>query len=383
MSKNQNYQKVVMPSFASDIIENNKPASKAKKIIKIIWKFTKILLYLFLFSMGLYGCGQTMFEWQVATSTIMGNGLEMGFVASEMKGNPYFDLIPNATGTFFPLGTWSDAFEFGPFYGIFVWPFAWILLNFMWVTREWPAGLSGLLGIIIILLIIRLITGVISVRSMFQTEKMQEIQGKAAEINAKYKDMKDMQSRTKKQQEMTELYKKYNVKPFAAFEQIFVTLPIFLIIYRVITIVRPLKSEILFNIWDLGQTPLDQIFSNFTGSGDGQPAGWTYIFFLLIVIPTQFMSQKVPQMLSRKRSRNAKTVGKSNNDALKKTKNMTLFLNIFMAIIATISATGIGLYWFFSALISMLQSYIIHKIIMKRRETKANINSKLSKLGIN
>ncbi len=83
---------------------------------------------------------------------------------------------------------------------------------------------------------------------MFQTEKMQEIQGKAAEINAKYKDAKDMQSRTKKQQEMTELYRKYNVKPFAAFEQIFVTLPIFLIIYRVITIVRPLKSEILFNI---------------------------------------------------------------------------------------------------------------------------------------
>ncbi len=380
MGKQDNYSKVVMPSFASDIINNNKPSSKAKKVVKIVWKFFKLALYLFLFSMGLYGCGQTMFEWQVATSTVLGNGLEMGFV-NGYTGNPYYDLIPNATGTFFPIGEWT--MSYGPFYALFVWPFAWILLNFMWVTHDWPAGLSGLLGIIIILIIVRLITGVISVRSMFQTEKMQEIQGKAAEINAKYKDAKDMQSRTKKQQEMTELYRKYNVKPFAAFEQIFVTLPIFLIIYRVITIVRPLKSEILFNIWDLGQTPLEQIFSNFTGQGSDQPAGWTYIFFLIIVIPTQFMSQKVPQMLSRKRSRNAQTVGKQNNAALKKTKNVTLILNIFMAIIATISATGIGLYWFFSALISMLQSWIIHKIIMKRRQTKANINSKLSKLGIN
>lgn len=380
MGKQNNYSKVVMPSFASDIINNNKPIGKAKKILKLIWKFTKIALYLFLFSMGLYGCGQTMFQFDVAISNTLGNGLEMGFLPGT-TGNPYYDLIPNAQGTFFPIGEWTMAY--GPFYALFVWPFAWILLNFMYATHDWPAGLSGLLGIIIILLIVRLITGMISVRSMFQTERMQEIQGKVAEINAKYKDAKDMQSRTKKQQEVSELYKKYNVKPFAMFEQLFVTLPIFLIIYRVITIVRPLKAEILFNIWDLGQTPIQQIFSNFTGQVNGQPAGWTYIFFLIIVIPTQFVSQKVPQLLSKKRSRNAQTVGKQNNAALKKTKNITLILNIFMAVIAAISATGIGVYWFFSALISMLQSYIIHQIIMHRRKTKSNINTKLSKLGIN
>ena len=122
-------------------------------------------------------------------------------------------------------------------------------------------------GILIVLIIIRSITLLISIRSTLQSEKMTEIQGKIAEINAKYKDAKDMQSRQKKQMEIQQMYKKHNVKPFAAFEQIFVTLPIFLIIYRVITILRPLKATILFDAWDLSESPISQIFSNFTDGG--------------------------------------------------------------------------------------------------------------------
>ncbi|MGL4950887.1 MAG: membrane protein insertase YidC [Mycoplasma sp.] len=377
--KNNDFSKIIMPSFASNIVNDNKPVNKAWKITKLILKFLKIAVFLFLFSMGLYGCGQSMFEFQVSTSTVLGNGLEIGFLPGT-TGDPYFDLSPNSTGSFFPFASWS--MSYGPFYAFFVWPFGQLLLYFMYATRSWPMGLGGLLGIIIILLIIKLITALISIKSTFQTEKMNEIQGKVAEINAKYKDSKDMQSRQKKQQETQELYRKHNVKPFASFEQIFVTLPIFLIIYRVITIVRPLKASILFDIWDLGLSPVTEIFSNFTGA-NGATAGWTYIFFLLIVVPTQFVSQMIPQKWSAKRNRNAKTVGAANNKALKRTKNISLGMNIFMALIAAVSATGIGLYWFFSALMSMLQSYIIHVIIMKRRKTKSNFESKLSKLGLN
>lgn len=122
-----------------------------------------------------------------------------------------------------------------------------ILLYFMYATRSWPVGLNALVGIFLILLIIRLITMAISARSMLQSERMSEIQGRVAEINAKYKDSKDPQAKKKKQMEIQELYKKNGVRPFAAMEQIFVTLPIFLIIYRVITILRPLKFVIIFN----------------------------------------------------------------------------------------------------------------------------------------
>ena len=108
--------------------------------------------------------------------------------------------------------------------------------------------MNALLVIFLLLLIIRILTLALSLKSSLQNEKMSEIQGQIAEINAKYKDAKDMQSRQMKQQETMALYSKYNIKPFAAFEQMFLTLPIFLIIYRVVTIVRPIKVTVLFNI---------------------------------------------------------------------------------------------------------------------------------------
>lgn len=77
---------------------------------------------------------------------------------------------------------------------------------------------------------------------------MSELSGKISEINAKYKNLNDMASRQLKQQEIMNLYKKNNVHPFSAFEQMFLTLPIFLIIYRVVTILRPMKATVLFNL---------------------------------------------------------------------------------------------------------------------------------------
>ncbi|MCQ3907433.1 MAG: YidC/Oxa1 family membrane protein insertase [Mycoplasmoidaceae bacterium] len=108
--------------------------------------------------------------------------------------------------------------------------------------------MNALLVIFLLLLFIRILTMAISLKSTFQNEKMTEIQGQVAEINAKYKDAQDAQSKQMKQQEIMALYSKNNVKPFAAFEQMFLTLPIFLIIYRVVTIVRPIKVTVLFNI---------------------------------------------------------------------------------------------------------------------------------------
>ncbi len=368
-----NFSKVILPSFATSYKPEDKNKQLAKKIFKQILKWTKLLLYLFLFGIGLYGCFQTMFQYEVSTSNIMGSGLELGF-SPGTTGNPYFDLNPTPGQAFFPFNQFT--MDYGPFYAFFVWPFAQLLLHFMWATRSWPVGLGGLFGIIIILFIIRLITFFISINSTFQTERMQEVQGKVAEINAKYKDAKDMQSRQKKQMEINQLYKKLKIKPFASFEQIFVTLPILLIVYRVISIVRPLKATILFNIWDLGTSPISAIFSDFVNTG------WPYIFFLLIVIPTQFFSQKIPQKLSKKRSRKSQTIGVSNNKALDKTKSVGTIMNVFMCIIVAISAAGVGLYWFFSSLLSLLQSYIVHVIIMKRRQGKHGIDAKLNELGV-
>lgn len=371
-----NDQKLIIPGFIS-LSPADKTKKNTKKILKIVFRVLKILVYLVFFGIGLYGCFQTYTDAWTISSTTIGNGLEIGFSPVSGVTDPMYALIYSGSGPYYTLST-EFTMAYGPFYALFVWPFAMILLTFMYATRSWPVGLNAIVGIFLVLLLIRIITLAVSARSMLQSERMSEIQGKVAEINAKYKDAKDMQSRQKKQIEIQELYRKNNVKPFAAMEQIFITLPIFLIIYRVVTVLRPLKFTIIFDAWDLSQSPISQLFSNFTSTG------WPYLFFLMLVIPSQFMSQILPRMLAKKRSRNATTIGYKNNQSMKRMKTMNTVMSVFMAIIVAISACGIGTYWFFNSLFSILQSYIIHKMIMKRRKvsTGVTIESKLSKLGI-
>lgn len=374
MSSVDKSTKLVLPGFATAAT-----ADSHKKTVKKIWKITlkilKILIYLTFFGIGLYGCFQTYTDYWTVSSTTVGQGMEIGFSPNSGIFDPAYTLLYSGSGGYFPMST-EFTMAYGPFYAIFVWPFAMILLNFMYATRSWPVGLNAMVGILLILLIIRIITLAVSARSMLQTEKMTEVQGKVAEINAKYKGAKDLQSKQKKQLETQALYKKYKISPFASMEQIFITLPIFLIIYRIVSILRPLKFSIIFNAWDLTKSPITELLNNFLTTG------WPYIFFLLLVVPAQFLSQWYPRHLAKKRSRNARTVGVKNNDAMKKTNTINLVMSIVLSIITVTVASGIGLYWLFSALFSLAQSIVIHKIIVSHKNKGVTIQSKLAKFGI-
>ena len=348
--------------------------NKSKKVLKMIWKWTKIAIFLFMMLMGLWGCFQSMFDKTIAQNSTIGVGLEFGFPFGK-TGDYRFDLqaAPDAHqyNTFI---NWTCAMPgkgYGPFYGLFVWPFAWIVTQFMWVTKNWWGGMNAFLAIVLLLLFIRLLTLAITLKSTFQNEKMSEVQGQIAEINAKYAGLKDAQSRQLKQQETMALYQKHNIKPFAAFEQMFLTLPIFLIVYRVVTIVRPIKATILFNIWNFAASPLTQIFKSFTSGG------WTYIFFLLLVAGSQVVSMIIPQRLARKRSRASVTTTEAGEKQAKKSRRTQNIFTIVMCVIVAFSAVGVGVYWFLNSLFTLLQALVMHKILIHKKEKGTSATAKI------
>ncbi|MGL4357157.1 MAG: hypothetical protein ACRCSY_00415 [Cetobacterium sp.] len=65
---------------------------------------------------------------------------------------------------------------------------------------------------------------------------------------------------------------------------------------------------------------------------------------MLLVVPVQIFSQKLPQILSKKRSSSAKAISSKGNDQMKKMKTIQTVMMVFMAFILVTSATGIGLY---------------------------------------
>lgn len=360
---------------AKDPIRERK--DKTKKIFHIILKWTKLVLYAFLFLMGLWGCFQSIGEPELRTSTIVGSGIEFGYRPGT-TGDYRYDLAATFGAQYYTFSADNWGFQYGPFFAFFVYPGAVLVMSIMYPLRDAWGGLNALLAIFILLFIIRAITLLISIRSTLQSERMSEIQGKLAEINAKYKDAKkDMATRQKRQIETQELYKKYSIKPFAMFEQLFVTMPIFLIVFKVVTIVRPIKAISLFNIWDLSKSPLQEITSNIS---DG---GWLFIFFLLIIIPTQILSQKIPQILAKKRNNNASALSQKGNEQAKKMKMTQTIIMVVMVFIVATSPAGIGMYWFLSSLFTIAQSFIIHKYVVSKKQKGTTLEDKLKALGIN
>lgn len=358
--------------------KNAKRKSLFKNVMKQVWRWTKIAIFLFMMLMGLWGCFQTMVDPTVAQNSTIGHGLEFGFPFAT-TGDYRFDLqMAAGANQYNTLTSWGigGVGAKSPFYAFFVWPAAWIVTQFMWVTKNWWGGMNALLAIFLLLLFIRILTMAISLKSTLQNEKMTEIQGQVAEINAKYKDARDAQSKQMKQQEIMALYNKNNVKPFAAFEQMFLTLPIFLIIYRVVTIVRPIKVTILFNIWNFASSPLTQIFSNFVHGG------WTYIFFLLLVVASQIFSMKMPQHFAKQRSRTASTASDAGKAQYKKTQRTQNIFMIVMCVIVAFSAVGVGVYWFLNSLFTVAQAWIMHVIITKKKTKDKQSGARLVNFDI-
>jgi len=345
----------------------------AKNVMKQIWKWTKIAIFLFMMLMGLWGCFQSMFDPRVAQNSNVGVGLEFGFPFGT-TGDFRFDLQASADAhQYNTFIQWSANLNtgYGPFYAFFVWPAAWVVNQFMYVTKSWWGGLNTFLIIFLLLLFIRILTLAITLKSTLQSKKMQEVQGQIAEINAKYKGLNDTQSKQMKQQETMALYKKHNIKPFAAFEQMFLTLPIFLIVYRVVTIVRPVKLTVLFNVWNFALSPLNQIFSNISNGG------WTYIFFLLLVAGSQIVSMIIPQRLTQKRSRLSTTNSAAGEAQLKKSRRTQYIFMGVMCVIVAFSPVGVGVYWFLNSLFTLLQAWILHRLIMSKKSKSSSAGARI------
>lgn len=365
-------EKIIKPFWENKVTQKS-PEEKKRKI-KFYIKWIKFIVYSFVFIIALWGCFE---QFGGAPNAIAipspGQGLEYGFPPGT-TGDWRFDLSSSGTGTYWTYSSFSMAYS--PFISWFVYPIAWITFRLIYSMQSISyGGFSTLFGMLVVLIIMRSISFWPSLKSSLITEKQLEHQGAIAEINAKYAkiDKTDREAKIRKNQELRDYNKKHNINPLGALERIFIDMPIFLIIYKLFTIIRPIKTTILFGIWDLAAIPFYAILQNF---GNG---GWVYLFLLLFVLPTQFFSQKLPMILSRKRSYKASALTIEGKKANKKNKNIQNILTIMFLVFSIFLASGLGVYYFFSALITITQTITVHKIILKKRSRGENIDNFLEK----
>ncbi len=262
--------------------------------------------------------------------------------------------------TYKPIVNWKHAWVrgVGPFYGLFVFPISKVSTG---ILNSFPilSGWESLISIIIIVFLLRIFAFILTFKSVLQQTKQQELQAKKATIDAKYlnyKGNKQMEARQK--QEIAELYKREGVSPLGAIGSVFMTMPIFLSIWRIIGGLPQLKSTIWLGI-NFSATSYQNLFAG----------EWQYLPLIILAGLSSAFSQLFPRLLNKKRD--GHRINVQQKEAMKKnnkTQNIVLAVFVFMALIFS---AGIQIYWIIGAIWQIIQTTLTHQIIIYQKKWKS------------
>lgn len=249
-----------------------------------------------------------------------------------------------STGVLIKKTTWKDAWDAGLLTGLFVYPMAWLINLF--VTWFGETGTAQVFAIFIVTALLKLLVLALTFKSSASTQKMQDVQPEIARIQAKYGQNPTPEQKNKMGMELMAVYKKYNIKPFAPFISLLVTFPIFIAMYRAVMYLGVLRTGNFLGII-MGNNLSTYIIGNFNVAA---------LIIFLLMAASQILTMKLPQILNRKQmTREAKKQQSSMN-------MMSNFMLIMILVMGFMMPVTMSIYWIASALVSTLQSIIMHKL---------------------
>lgn len=262
------------------------------------------------------------------------------------------------------VSSWGEAWTHGPFYGMFVFPLAWLATKLDSTFVSISHGWSVFVGVLLIVLILRSMATLLTFKNYTKQAKMQDVQFKVAQINAKYEKHKGNPAmKQKKQAEIMSVYKKAGVNPMGSLGQVFITMPLFLAMWRIISSL-PVYKGASIGMVDFTVTPLSGLF----GSGNAA-ASFIYLLLLIAVIFTQFISFKLPTWLSNKR-KGIQHIDEKTKAQMKKSNKVGNWMIVFFLIMSISIPTLLALYWMISGVFTVATTYGQHYYIEWQAKTK-------------
>ncbi len=219
-----------------------------------------------------------------------------------------------------------------------------ILLNFLnKIVKNFGVA------IIILTLIVKTILYPITKKSLVTVEVMKEVQPKMKKIQDRYKN-----DRVKMQQELVKIYKEYNLNPLASIMPIFIQIPVFISVYKVISVSLSMRqAPFLGFIKDLSIADPSNIFNLFGLLN--YDTKFRLGFLACLMGLTMFIQQKFSEKLQ-----------KSSDSSEMASTNMNL-MPIFFTLVFASSPSGLLIYWICSNVITLLQQWYIVRFCLKKR----------------
>ncbi len=225
-------------------------------------------------------------------------------------------------------------------------PLSWILHGFYAVVRNYG------LAIIMLTVLVRGSMFPLGRKAALNAQKMQELQPELKRINELYKD--NIEKRGKA---MQELYKKHNFQPLAGCAPLFIQLPIFIGLYRCLSVDISLRQEPLFPglNWCSNLAGPDMLADWSTWMPEfiaGRGPGWfgPYFNILPLVTVALFLIQQKVLM------------PKATDEQMQMTQNMMQIMTIVMGVMFFKVPSGLCIYFITSSLWSLVERKLVKRL---------------------
>ena len=193
------------------------------------------------------------------------------------------------------------------------------------------------LAVIIISLLIRAIAYPVTKKTAMQAELMKKAQPELNRIQKKYANKQDQESMMKQNQEMLEVYKKYNINPIGGCLFSLLQLPIFIAFFEALQR-TPVIFEDKFLGLQLGTTPSIGIGTN------------TWIVYALLVILIGFTTHYSFKMNTASTPTDDPTM-----------KMMPTMMTVMIIFTSIFMPTGLGIYWVTSNIFTIVQNILVKR----------------------
>lgn len=214
---------------------------------------------------------------------------------------------------------------------LFVKPLAYIILFIRNYVKS--AGLA----LIITSLALRLVLYPVTKKTAMQSELIKKAQPELDKLEKKYANKTDSDSMMKKSQEMTMIYKKYNINPISGCLYSFIQLPLFIGFLEAINRVPALFEED-FLLLQLGTTPYVGLLNH---------GNWLYIILILLVGVTTYFSFNLN-----------KTTSSAGTDQM---ANMTNIMTGMIVVMGLFMPTALCIYWITTNLFTIIQNLLVKR----------------------
>ena len=214
----------------------------------------------------------------------------------------------------------------------FVTPLAWVIIKIGSLVKSY--GVS----VMLVGLLIRLIMMPLTAKTMKQSQNMQKAQKELSRLEEKYINRTDKDALMQRNQEMMQIYNKYDIKPLGSCLMSFIQIPLFLAFLEAINRIPVIFEEYL-GAYQLGTTPLVAL----------KNGNYYYIILIALIILTTYLS------LSYNMKNSTSTEQQS------QMKYMTIFMIVFISIASFSLPTAIALYWIVTNGFSVIQNFVLSK----------------------